>query len=955
LIVGVESTELEIFHLEKELESIIEEERITEQVKETENEEIEAGIHQEEIQIETNNNVEDTDSEYEELEEEDHCEMETVASDTTGSHSVEATEYEEMATGQEFEEIPVNQLEYQTEKADNEELEELEESFILNEITETPETVEIAKDLQLEYEIHSIEQSIVPSEETNSLSEMIDIENTSIQPFPDISISQSIEIMYTDDVPQQQSFGLSFNDQYSHNFSLNLLDTEINTLEKMLEEVDSPRLLTQFHPQIEDDGKQFLEVQTSHTIHDHDSSLELVSQGPTLPEPPPYDFQAELDALEEEQENISEVSILRSLEKAQRIQLAANIDLTKQKLNVHNTQFTKDIQKATSTKKISKSANKSLKINQQPLDYFSYPKTNKHTEDKLGVLKSLEQRIIQFNLRMKFNEYFKQPTPDVFLKTFQELYDEGISKGKTFVRNTETNYFYLEDYTELATDIKLHSVLFDPNAPSRVPLDQPLISLVGGGSRNTVGLKDKLQFLQSGKRLKGTYFFIKGKHFGGKDHWSKSLRYTSSQNKRDITKILFDGMMELVRDEDKIREIRRINGLANRKYNSLNIYKIKHSLKDVEKVITAKLFEIYSTKTFSRKMRHSVRNRIKKLSCDFTTGGITNINFIVYHVELNQVVNRLMSINHNNLLKVEPGELAKQIVQILLSESKPLNVSRSDTNTINLFKHVNNSKYSLNDKRFIQVANRSEKTKSGFLKCWYEACPEAWMNVVTRYMLQDPKFRKVLKLDCQEDISSIYTGQGRISKGVEPSGFPDISTIDVNGKAIDITQVKQLGYNKPNEAVDLFRDISKTLGWDNSQGVKTALNSFVFESSDIARLNQLEKFGHNNVVIIGRWGNIKGLTRFGEAVEAARIQKNVVSTSRISSMYLSKKINSSIDISKKLKKNWNLIKCVKLEGLTPISSDLLIKIKDEANLYSDPTEFYIAMIQLIGTHVLKNE
>jgi len=51
---------------------------------------------------------------------------------------------------------------------------------------------------------------------------------------------------------------------------------------------------------------------------------------------------------------------------------------------------------------------------------------------------------------------------------------------------------------------------------------------------------------------------------------------------------------------------------------------------------------------------------------------------------------------------------------------------------------------------------------------------------------------------------------------------------------------------------------------------------------------------------------MKELSRFGEAVEAARIIKNVVSTPRISSMYLSKTIKNTEEISKKLKKSWNL-------------------------------------------------
>ncbi|MFX1505173.1 MAG: hypothetical protein ACFFDC_03570, partial [Promethearchaeota archaeon] len=219
------------------------------------------------------------------------------------------------------------------------------------------------------------------------------------------------------------------------------------------------------------------------------------------------------------------------------------------------------------------------------MDNFTRSKTINHTEDDIVALKTLDQRITQFNLRMKFNETFKQPTPDDFLTTFQELYDEGVSKGKTFVRNSDTDYFYLEDYTELANDIKLHSVLFDPNAPSRVPIDQPLIALVGGGPRDLVALKDKLLFLKTGSTLKGEFFLIKGKNFGGKKSWAYLLQHSNPKSVRDHSKTLFNGMTEPVNDKKIFRKLRNINGLSDKKYNSLSFFKLKHSFNDVERVI----------------------------------------------------------------------------------------------------------------------------------------------------------------------------------------------------------------------------------------------------------------------------------------------------------------------------------------------------------------------------------
>ena len=337
LTAEVEVTELEIFQLENELESIIEEEQITEQIKEIEKEgieELEEIKHQEESQIEEKGNDEDIDWEYEESEEQEYYNQEKLNSDTSDSTSVEATEYEETTFEQEFEEIPANELEYQTEEDDIEELEELEETLDLDEIEETPETDEIASNVQSvesEEELLS-QQSIIPSEEAYSLSETI--ENTSIQPSSNIPISQSIEIAHSDEIPQQQSFGLSFDESYLHNFSINLLDTEISTLEKLLEEVEAPRLLEQFHTQVREDVEQLLDVEAPQTIPKLADSPELVFQGPTLPEPPPYNFREELEEWEEEAEEQAQTThgqLLRSFEKARQIQLAASYNFARKK------------------------------------------------------------------------------------------------------------------------------------------------------------------------------------------------------------------------------------------------------------------------------------------------------------------------------------------------------------------------------------------------------------------------------------------------------------------------------------------------------------------------------------------------------------------------------------------------------------------------------------------------
>ncbi len=456
LTAEVEVTEIEILQLEKELESIIEEELITEQVKEIEDEESTEEIHQEENQIEEYGNVTDTD--WEASEEQDHCDQEILDSEAIDSTSVEVIEHEETIFDQELEENPLitleypfdeefgeqdytqastfdqeleeahaNELEYQTEKENVEDLEKLEETLDQNEIVETSEITE--------NEIQS-QQSIISSEKAYSESEII-------QPTFHTSTSQLIEIAHTDNVPLQQTFGLSFNDENIHDFSLSLLGNEISALEKMLEEVESPRLLTQFHLQIEDDLKQSLEVQTSQTIHEHDSSLELVFQGPTIPEPPPYDFQAELEELEEEQNNLTRRQLLKSFEKAQWIQMTANLDLAKQKLPVIHTR-TSNTQKADLLEKKTKQTfqNKQISRNkedteEQIIDDHA-PQQSSSTEEEINLVVKHESSTLRIGEKNKQN--IKQNTFEIINERRNLLISKVMEAGLNSLKTGKKSY-----------------------------------------------------------------------------------------------------------------------------------------------------------------------------------------------------------------------------------------------------------------------------------------------------------------------------------------------------------------------------------------------------------------------------------------------------------------------------------------------------------------------------------
>ncbi len=218
------------------------------------------------------------------------------------------TDLDQQATEEEFKEL--NELEERVEAA----------------IEEVAEIIETKNENQLLEHEDKVQSEIYPPSTLAYLSnEIADIENSLAQLQIEIPIYQSIGSIQTNYPPQQQSFGLSSDVQVQHDFSITQLYTEIRALEKMLGNYESPRLLEQFHTQVEENVQQLLDVETHQTAAKLVDSLELVSQGPSLPEPPPYDFRAELEEWED-QSNSNRGQLPQSFEEAKRKQSAASLN-----------------------------------------------------------------------------------------------------------------------------------------------------------------------------------------------------------------------------------------------------------------------------------------------------------------------------------------------------------------------------------------------------------------------------------------------------------------------------------------------------------------------------------------------------------------------------------------------------------------------------------------------------
>lgn len=90
-------------------------------------------------------------------------------------------------------------------------------------------------------------------------------------------------------------YAVSFNEDLLPSISLDHIDKELSSLEEQLARLDSPRAFEHFHEQLQESPLELLTVDTHLTLNTLADELDLISQGSSLPEPPPYDFQAELE------------------------------------------------------------------------------------------------------------------------------------------------------------------------------------------------------------------------------------------------------------------------------------------------------------------------------------------------------------------------------------------------------------------------------------------------------------------------------------------------------------------------------------------------------------------------------------------------------------------------------------------------------------------------------------
>lgn len=109
----------------------------------------------------------------------------------------------------------------------------------------------------------------------------------------------------TTDLPLPTPLSVSFNGEILPSISSDYFDKELSTLEEELARLDSPRAFQHFREELHESHLESLTIDTDHSLENLVSDLELISHGEPLPEPPPYDFLAELESYEDDEDQIT--------------------------------------------------------------------------------------------------------------------------------------------------------------------------------------------------------------------------------------------------------------------------------------------------------------------------------------------------------------------------------------------------------------------------------------------------------------------------------------------------------------------------------------------------------------------------------------------------------------------------------------------------------------------------
>ena len=334
---------------------------------------------------------------------------------------------------------------------------------------------------------------------------------------------------------------------------------------------------------------------------------------------------------------------------------------------------------------------------------------------------------------------------------------------------------------------------------------------------------------------------------------------------------------------------------------------------------------------------------------NYSTGIITIDEFNLYKVNLSIALEVVKKHFQEPLYKYDEHLVFQKFIEVILLNSRPV----KDNNGTEIIINLNTVRST-----GIPVSTPNKTDKKGRKVAWFEPYKKSWINACSRYIFSNKKIRKSLGL-ANEDVYTISTGSGIEGKNRKIiSTEPDFITFskDSNSQVEDIIQGKYIGMYHPRYPVDFFRDLTKTSGWKIENKKSCGKNVFLLKAKDVI------KFGISNegrhLVVIGYWGDHRGIDRIVEGTEAAReILQNF--NSEGVKLIIERPFNGNfneVKIIDQIQDSWRMPKGYNLTGMP--SKDTIPtwkKLKTITQNSKNITEFYLRILDYLASTAEKED
>lgn len=180
-------------------------------------------------------------------------------------------------------------------------------------------------------------------------------------------------------------------------------------------------------------------------------------------------------------------------------------------------------------------------------------------------LSLISSKIEKLNSCIRYFESIEGNIPDELISKYLDQYSLGVQAGRIFLRPLDNKYSYIEDYTNLANDIKLDKWV------SQIKRGRPFNYAL----KHLMKIKNGTVLLKSDK-YNSSYVCLKGKALGGSERIAAKIRspYTYYRGKKheNLANSLFKSITEEVINEATYNKIKRLNNLLGKGQDNIRIY-----------------------------------------------------------------------------------------------------------------------------------------------------------------------------------------------------------------------------------------------------------------------------------------------------------------------------------------------------------------------------------------------